>query len=515
MKTILTSLFVLVSCSLFAAAPIISYSGPKVYTVGTAITSLTPTNTGGAASVFGTVSTVGTSGSGQAQALTFNADKTILYVPLDRSYKVMKIAMPYTLSLLAGSGVKGSANGIGTAAQFSMAYGIAVHPISGDIYVAESDSNMIKKINPTTGEVTTYAGIKGKPVTIDGNISVAKLNTPRALAFDESGNLYVAQTGGGAIRKISADGTTVSTLVQTTTADGVTTTYFTNPWGMAYHNGFLYVTEVGSSTAGHKVSKVDIASGLVTVFAGSGTLGFADGTGIAAQFSGPRGIVVDANGIVYVADYSNNKIRKITTDGVVTTIAGAGTNNVSTDGIGAAAAFRSPAGLTCDGMGNLYVADAGSSLIRKVAVDVNPNANPYSVSPALPAGLTLNTQTGVISGKPTAEALAADYTITATNATGSSQAILNLTVNLASGLGNVLTNPLIVSANKNSVIRIQGEVGKNATATLFDIQGKMMLNKTLIEGNLNVVSTPGFKNGLYLLSVKDNTGSQMIKVLLQ
>ena len=515
MKTIFTSLFVLVSYSLFAASPVISYSGPKVYTVGTAITSLTPTNTGGAVSVYGTVSTAGSSVSGQAQTLVFNADKTILYVPLDRSYKVMKISMPFTLSLLAGSGVKGSADGIGVAAQFSMAYGIAVHPTTGDIYVADSDSSVIKKINPATGEVTNYAGIKKAGATLDGPVATARFSTPRGLAFDENGNLYVSQTGGGAIRKISADGTTVSTLVQTTVVGGVTTTYFTNPWCIAYHNGFLYVTEVGSTTAGHRVSKVDIATNVVTVLAGSGTLGFADGTGTAAQFSGPRGIVVDANGIVYVADYSNGKIRKITPDGVVTTIAGAGTNNVSTDGIGAAAAFRSPAGLTCDGMGNLYVADAASSLIRKVAVDVNPNANPYSISPTLPVGLTLNTQTGVISGTPTAAATATDYTITATNATGNSQAVLNLTVNLPSGLGDVLANPLTVSAIKNSEIRIQGEVGKNAIAVFYDIQGKMLLTKNLLEANLNFISVPTIKDGLYILSVKNNTGSQMIKVLVR
>ena len=510
MKSILTSLFVLVSVSLFATSPVVSYSSPKVYTVGTAITSLIPSNTGGAVSVFGTVSTVGAAG-GQAQGLVFNADKTILYASLSQTFKVNKISLPYTLSLLAGSGVKGSADGTGATAQFSMAYGIAIHPTSGDLYVADADSSVIKKINPVTGEVTNYAGIKGKGSTFDGDVSIAKFNSPHGLAFDENGNLYVSQTGSGAIRKISADGTSVSTLVQTTTVGGVTTTYFNNPWQIAYHSGYLYVTEV----SGHKISKVDITNGSVTVLAGSGTLGIANGTGTAAQFSGPRGIVVDANGIVYVADYSNHRICKITTDVSVTTLAGSGVGTVSTDGIGVAATFRSPAGLALDGMGNLYVGDAGSSSVRKVAVDVNPNANPYSVSPALPAGLTLNTQTGVISGTPTANALAADYTITATNATGSSQAILNITVNLANGLNDVLTNPLIVSVVKNSEIQIRGELGKNATATLYDLQGKIMLNKTLIEGNLNVVSTPGIKNGLYLLSVKDNTGSQIIKVLLQ
>ena len=398
MKTILTSLFILVSVALFATAPIISYLTPKTYVVNTAITALTPTNTGGAVSVFGTVSTVGAVG-GQAQGLVFNTDKTILYAPLNQAFKVNKISLPYTLSLLAGSGVKGSADGTGATAKFSMDYCIAIHPSTGELFVADADSCVIKKINPTTGEVSNYAGIKGKPTTLNGDISIAKFSNPYGLAFDEAGNLYVSQTGAGAIRKISADGTTVSTLIQT----GGGTTYFSNARSMAYHNGNLYLTDV----TGNKISKVDITTGAVTVLAGSATAGSADGTGAAAQFSGPRGIVVDANGIVYVADYTNNKIRKITTDGAVTTLAGNGTATF-TDGIGTAATLKFPAGLALDGMGNLYVGEPGSNGIRKIAVDVNPNVNPYSISPALPAGLTLNTQTGVISGTPTAAAAATD-----------------------------------------------------------------------------------------------------------
>lgn len=509
MKTIFTSLLAFVCLSTFAFSPFISYHSPQVYTLDVAIQALTPVNAGGAVSVYGTVSTIGAVG-GQGQGLVFNTERTVLYAALSQAFKVNQIAMPYTLGLLAGSGVKGSADGTGETAQFSQAYGIARHPLTGEIYVSDADSSVIKKINPESGEVTNYAGIKGIAATLDGDISIARFSAPRGLAFDENGNLYVAQTGSGAIRKISADGTTVSTLVGNTIVDGITTVYFTNGWNIAYHNGYVYVTEV----TGNKVSKVDIMTGAVTVLAGSGSAGSVDGTGASATFNQPRGIDVDADGVVYVADYGNNKIRKITPEGVVTTVAGTGTN-VTTDGIGELAAFRVPAGVTLDGLGNLYVCDAASQLIRKVVIDINPNANPYSISPALPAGLTLNTQTGVISGTPTSVTAATDYTITATNASGSSQAVLNIAVNLPSGLGDVDVNSLRISSIKNLEIRVMGEVGKNAIATLYNVQGKMLFTENLKEGNLNTIPTPNIKDGMYLLSVKDNNGSQLIKVLVR
>lgn len=505
MKTIFTSLLVLVSSSIFAYSPVVSYTGPQIYTLGKSITALKPNNTGGAVSVYGTVSTIGLCG-GQAQCLTLNADRTLLYAPLSQAFKVNQIALPYTLSLFAGSGTKGSASGVAELAQFSMAWGVAIHPFTEDIYVADADSSVIKKINPTTGEVTHYAGIKGKGATLDGNVSIARFSSPHGLAFDENGNLYVAQTGGNMIRKITADGMEVTTL----TVLGVEATAL-NPWNIAYANGFLYVTEV----TGHKVDKVDVITGQFTVLAGSGTSGFADGTGSGAQFNGPRGITVDdATGIVYVADYTNDRIRKITPEGVVTTISGYGVSEAK-DGIGILAGHRKPAGIVYDGLGNLYVCDAASQQIRKIAVDVNPISNPYSISPALPDGLVLNTKTGVISGTPTSESPSTDYIITASNASGSSDCVLNISVESSSGLKDAITNPLNVSVVDNAVIQIKGEVSGNSMAIIYDVQGKMILTKSLIPGNLNTISIPNVKSGLYLLSIKNNDSLQRIKIIVK
>jgi sugar lactone lactonase YvrE len=329
MKTILLSLIVLVSFSLSAKQP------------------ETP--------AYGTVTTV-TSIGGQAQGLAFNNDETILYSTLNSAFQVKSVTLPSKVTILAGK-TKGSADGIGVAAQFSSAYGIAIQPATGNLYISDSDSSVIKKINPTTGEVTTFAGIKGKSATLNGDIATAKFAGPHGLAFDEKGNLYIGQSGRGAIRKISVDGT-VSTLVE-----GGTPAYFKNPWGIAYSKGYLYVSEV----SGHKISKVEVSNGLVTVLAGSGTAGAEDGIGAAASFNSPRGIAVDGNGNVFVADYGNNKIRKITPTGVVTTVAGSA-EVALTNGVGTDAAFKSPAGLVLDKTGYLYVGDAGNNCIRKVYV---------------------------------------------------------------------------------------------------------------------------------------------------
>ena len=392
--------------------PSISYPTSNVFALNTAITPIIPTNTGGSipTTPYATVTTVANVG-GQAQGLAFNTAGTVLYAPLSQAYKVNQITLPSTVSLLAGSGVNGSADGAGSDAQFSQAFGVAIHPLTDDIYVADAAYNVIKKITPA-GVVSTYAGLSSTAVsTVDGAATTtARFYGPHGLAFDEVGNLYVSQSGSGAIRKISADGTTVSTIVQ-----NGTTTYFTNPWGLAYSRGYLYVSEV----SGHKISKVDVNSGVVTILAGNGTPGSADGIGTTASFNGPRGVAVDFEGNVFVADYSNHKIRKITAAGIVTTIAGSGTN-VLTDGVGAAASFRSPAGLALDGIGNLYVGDAGSQTIRKVVL------TGYSISPALPAGLIFDALTGTISGTPTAISTTTKYTITAVNGGGQCQANMNL-----------------------------------------------------------------------------------------
>ncbi len=258
-----------------------------------------------------------------------------------------------------GSGTIGGANGTGNAASFNHPSGVAVDN-NGDTYVADYWNNKIRKIS-AAGLVSTFAG-SGAAGAANGNGSAASFNYPHGIAVDGSGNVYVADRNNNKIRKITSAGA-VTTLAGSGTAggtDGVgAAASFNLLIGVAIDaSGNVYVAD-GS----YKIRKITSA-GLVTTLAGSGIPGSANGTGAAASFNNPHGVAVDASGNVFVSDYANQKIRKITPAGVVTTFAGSGTVG-SLNGTGTAASFSYPTGITIDGAGNLYVAD-GSKKIRKI-----------------------------------------------------------------------------------------------------------------------------------------------------
>ena len=189
----------------------------------------------------------------------------------------------------------------------------------------------------------------------DGTGTSAQFNNPIGVAVDGAGNVYVADRYNHRIRKITTSGV-VSTLAGSGTsgyADGTgTSAQFSNPTGVAVDGaGNVYVAD----QVNHRIRKIT-TSGVVSTLAGSGTSGYTDGTGTSAQFNYPTGVAVDGAGNVYVADQGNHRIRKITTSGVVSTLAGSGTSGY-TDGTGTSAKFSYPTGVAVDGAGNVYVAD--------------------------------------------------------------------------------------------------------------------------------------------------------------
>jgi serine/threonine-protein kinase len=200
--------------------------------------------------------------------------------------------------ILAGNyaGFPGYANGLDTAAQFYNPSGIAVNS-SGMLYVADTYNNCIRQIT-TTGLVSTVAGDEGLGGSFENGLATqAIFNFPQGVAVDAAGNLYVSDTGNDVIRKITTNG-------------------------------------------------------MVTLLAGSGKKGSADGQGGAASFNTPLDIVVDASGNLYVADSGNNEIRKISPTGLVSTYAGNGTAGAA-NGNAAAASFSSPVAMTFDASGNI------------------------------------------------------------------------------------------------------------------------------------------------------------------
>ena len=261
------------------------------------------------------------------------------------------------VTTLAGSGVYGFADGTGDAAQFSGPYGVAVDA-SGTVYVADTYNRRIRKITPE-GVATTLAG-SGTYGFADGTGAAAQFGNPRGVAVDPSGTVYVADSGNHRIRKITPAGV-VTTLAGSGVAgfaDGSgTAAQFYNPYGVAVDpSGTVYVADWYN----RRIRKIT-PEGVVTTLAGS-ISGYADGAGEAAQFDSPIGVAVDASGTVYVAD--SNHIRKITPAGVVTTMAGS-TRGLA-DGTGSAAQFYAPRGVTVDSSGTVYVADTGNNRVRKI-----------------------------------------------------------------------------------------------------------------------------------------------------
>jgi len=274
-----------------------------------------------------------------------------IYVADYGNHRIRKITPAGVVSTFAGTGTEGFADGTGNTAQFNTPPGVAVDS-SGNVYVADANNHLIRKITPA-GVVSTLAGTGTE----------AQFNGPPGVAVDSSGNVYVADFRNHRIRKITPEGV-VSTFVGTGTrghADGTATTaQFEDPYDLAVDSfGNVYVTD----SVNHLIRKITPA-GVVSIFAGS-TEGFADGTGTAAQFDFPFGVAVDSSGNVYVTDANNHLIRRITPAGVVSTLAGTGTEGFA-DGTGTEAQFDFPSGVAVDSSGNVYVADSGNHRIRKI-----------------------------------------------------------------------------------------------------------------------------------------------------
>ena len=220
------------------------------------------------------------------------------------------IAWATELSLIAGNGKSGLQNGAALSAQFADPYGIALSD-DGTLFVSDAGENNVIRTISKAGVVSTFAG--STEGFSDGLGIAARFHTPSGLAIDLAGNIYVADTGNHAIRKISR-------------------------------------------------------GGLVTTLAGSGTPGYRDGIGAIAQFNGPIGVAVDHLGRVFVADSYNDRVRVIQQNGEVSTLAG-GDKPGFADGPGAIARFETPTGLAIDQTGTLWVADTGNNAIRKVQQD--------------------------------------------------------------------------------------------------------------------------------------------------
>jgi sugar lactone lactonase YvrE len=281
-------------------------------------------------------------------------------------------------TILAGGGsvsIFGTNDGTGSAARFYYPDGVAVDT-NGTVYVADSGNGTIRKVTPA-GMVTTLAGLAGNNTgSTDGTGSAARFDGPLRVAVDANGNLYVSDLYNQTIRQVTPVGTNwvVTTLAglagSAGSANGTNSAArFNGPDGVALDSaGNLYVSDYYNDTI-RKVTPVG-TNWVVTTLAGlAGSAGSANGTNSAARFNGPQGVAVDSAGNLYVADYNNNTIREVTpvgTNWVVTTLAGLAGSGGSANGTNSAARFNGPNGVAVDSAGNLYVADYNNNTIREI-----------------------------------------------------------------------------------------------------------------------------------------------------
>jgi sugar lactone lactonase YvrE len=306
-----------------------------------------------------------------------------IYIADLRNGRVRKVSPGGTISTFAGTGVWGYSGdgGPATSAQLYAPQGVAVDG-QGNVYIADRNNYRVRKVS-AGGTITTFAGtgkcLGGTCFSGDGGPATsAQLYSPSGVAVDGNGNLYIADRDNSRVRKVS--GGTITTIAGTSTkgfsGDGgpATKAQLFYPDAVAVDGiGNVYIAD----TFNNRVRKVS-RGGTISTFAGTGACGrpVDGGPATSATVCNPRGVAVDGQGNVYIGDTNNSRVRKVSPGGTITTFAGTGTcgNVVGNGGPATLAQLCTPWGVAVDRQGNLYIAEEGRSRVRKVTVGTQASA---------------------------------------------------------------------------------------------------------------------------------------------
>ncbi|MES2393005.1 MAG: hypothetical protein V4555_15270 [Acidobacteriota bacterium] len=299
--------------------------------------------------------------------------------------------LPGTIRLVAGSAAGTAGNsGDGAAASAALLRGpssIAADSI-GNLYIADSANDEVRRIAASSGAITSFAGTAGTAGYSGdkGAASSATLNAPASVAVDGAGNVYIADTGNNVVRRVDAGTGVISTVagngIAAYAGDGGpgVNAELSGPQGLAIAAGILYIADTGN----HAVRALGLRSGQIQRIAGTGTQGSGGdgGQALAALLNSPAALAVDSKGTLYIADGADERIRSVDTAGIMHTIAGAGISGFNGDGSAATALLNMPVGIAVDAAGIVYLADSGNNRVRAIA-----NGQIFTVAGGSSAGL--------------------------------------------------------------------------------------------------------------------------------
>jgi large repetitive protein len=286
----------------------------------------------------------------------------------------LSVMAPGEINTLAGDGFLSGDGATATTSAINLPLGEATDA-AGNLYFSDSGNNRIRKVDGA-GNITTIAGTGTAGLLGDGGPAVnAQINNPATLTVEGAGNIVFADSDNNAIREINLSTGAISTIAGTLGQGGYSgdgsaanAALLSSPKGLTFDaNGNLYISDTGNNV----IRRVNASNGSIDTVAGSGTPGFTGDGNVATSghFNAPWGIAVSGDGSLYVADFYNNRIRKIDSAGMLSTVVGNGNASYSGDGgFATAATLNSPASVAVDAAGNLYIADSENNCIRKVNI---------------------------------------------------------------------------------------------------------------------------------------------------
>ena len=331
---------------------------------------------------------------GNISALAF--DNNNMYVGSKNFANVFKVDRNGFVTIVAGNGTAGSSTGDGglaTAAVIQTNIRSLTIDNGGNLYIADTTNNKIRKIQASTGIISTYAGTGVAGYSGDGATAAsAQLSAPTNIDLDSGGNLYIADSGNNVIRKVFGNGIISTFAGIKVPAGNVATSAALSPYGVFVDSANnIYIAD----TNNHRIRKVTASTGIISTVAGNGVAGYGGDNGNAISLTTalyfPNGVCVDSGGNIYIADYGNNRIRKVTAStGNISTVAGTGVasyggdygNAISTS-TATITGLNNPRGIAIDGINNVYIADTNNNVIKA-----------YGGGISVIAGIGSNTYTG-------------------------------------------------------------------------------------------------------------------------